>query len=435
MTTPTTSNVIRVKLVKQPRYGLGFLIRQRSKAPHVIVSDLVSGGMAAESGLVQIGDIILKVNGTDLIDKDYEDSVKLLKALPINSLVVLILKGPEGYTSHLETRFTNDGTPRTVRITKPILSADSFMDKIKKTFTSSSPKACRSKQTQVSCGCSSGTDSQNDVNTTSLNGSLPSKPIQNGNRSSVSTKENNQITINPSNLSLEGHGKDNHTIINDKIEQVNQNRTSKKLPALSNTLGDNTTDTVLNKAHCAENGTNKRYISKSKTDEKSLKLDSVLKGETCHLKTVPSDKRVLKVSSNKSPDSAVMTSTSDFVRQNGHGGCNNQSSNPLVNISLQNDDADHQLIYGNNSDSTDRITNGTDVTKKTVDSNRLSERRGSPTSRRRSSLKKFVKLRHVGEERPVCTDTLHQKAIEVSGTPFILNTVRMVDYMFPYVMV
>ena len=50
----------------------------------------------------------------------------------------------------------------------------------------------------------------------------------------------------------------------------------------------------------------------------------------------------------------------------------------------------------------------------TLDVNRQPVRQSpSPKAFRKGSLKKFVTLRNVGDERPVCTDTLHQKASEV----------------------
>ena len=44
----------------------------------------------------------------------------------------------------------------------------------------------------------------------------------------------------------------------------------------------------------------------------------------------------------------------------------------------------------------------------------------SPKAFWRGSLKKFVTIRNVGDERPVCTDTLHQKASEVISRKYLL---------------
>ena len=48
-------NNIRVKLVKQKHGGLGFLVKQRTLKPFVLVASIVAGGVAEESGLVQVG--------------------------------------------------------------------------------------------------------------------------------------------------------------------------------------------------------------------------------------------------------------------------------------------------------------------------------------------------------------------------------------------
>ncbi|ESO82409.1 hypothetical protein LOTGIDRAFT_134597, partial [Lottia gigantea] len=114
-----TANTIRVKLVKQEKGGLGFLVKQRTNKPLVVVADLVSGGIAEESGLVQVGDVILRINDIDLTDMSYDSCVEILKAVPIDAPVVLLLRGPDGYVTHLETTFQENGMPKSVRVTKP----------------------------------------------------------------------------------------------------------------------------------------------------------------------------------------------------------------------------------------------------------------------------------------------------------------------------
>lgn len=131
---PDKSNLIRVKIVKRTETGLGFLIQSRTEKPHVVISAMVSGGMAEKSGLIRIGDTILRVNDTDITDKVYEDCVDLLKSLPTDSPVSLLLKGPDGYTSYLHTTFLENGAPHTVRITKPLQNNDSFVSRLRRTF-------------------------------------------------------------------------------------------------------------------------------------------------------------------------------------------------------------------------------------------------------------------------------------------------------------
>ncbi|KAM7391186.1 hypothetical protein PAMP_021893 [Pampus punctatissimus] len=112
-------NIISVRLFKRKVGGLGFLVKQRVSKPPVIVSDLIRGGAAEECGLVQVGDIVLAVNNKPLVDLSYERALETLKNVSPESHAVLILRGPEGFTTHLETTLSGDGRQRTVRVTRP----------------------------------------------------------------------------------------------------------------------------------------------------------------------------------------------------------------------------------------------------------------------------------------------------------------------------
>lgn len=113
-------NVISVRLFKRKVGGLGFLVKERVSKPPVIISDLIRGGAAEQSGLIQAGDIILAVNGQPLVDLSYDSALEVLRGIASETHVVLILRGPEGFTTHLETTFTGDGTPKTIRVTQPL---------------------------------------------------------------------------------------------------------------------------------------------------------------------------------------------------------------------------------------------------------------------------------------------------------------------------
>lgn len=113
-------NVISVRLFKRRVGGLGFLVKERVSKPPVIVSDLIQGGAAEQSGLIQPGDIILAVNSQPLVDLSYASALEVLRGVASETHVVLILRGPEGFTTHLETTFTGDGTPKTIRVTRPL---------------------------------------------------------------------------------------------------------------------------------------------------------------------------------------------------------------------------------------------------------------------------------------------------------------------------
>ncbi|XP_022076041.1 nitric oxide synthase, brain [Acanthochromis polyacanthus] len=116
-------NIISVRLFKRKVGGLGFLVKQRVSKPPVIVSDLIRGGAAEECGLVQVGDIVLAVNNKPLVDLSYERALETLKNVLPESHAVLILRGPEGFTTHLETTLSGDGRQRTVRVTRPAFPA------------------------------------------------------------------------------------------------------------------------------------------------------------------------------------------------------------------------------------------------------------------------------------------------------------------------
>nr|KAG5713275.1 hypothetical protein BaRGS_007802 [Batillaria attramentaria] len=87
-----------------------------------------------KAGLVQVGDIILRLNDINLAEMSYESAVEVLKAVPVDAPVVMLLRGPEGYTTHLETTFLENGMPKTIRVTKPI--QESIMHRIRRTFSS-----------------------------------------------------------------------------------------------------------------------------------------------------------------------------------------------------------------------------------------------------------------------------------------------------------
>ncbi|KAK3612602.1 hypothetical protein CHS0354_042110 [Potamilus streckersoni] len=130
-------NIIQVKLTKQPQYGLGFQLRNHTNRSCVVISDIVRGGSAAASGLVQAGDILAKVNDISLRGMSCEEADNILQLIPVDSQVILLIQCEDGNTTHLETRYSEDGLPRTVRITKPINQPETFISIIKRTFCSS----------------------------------------------------------------------------------------------------------------------------------------------------------------------------------------------------------------------------------------------------------------------------------------------------------
>ncbi len=110
-------NTFSVRLTKRPPHGLGFLVRKRKNNPPVVISDLIPGGVAEQSGLVQIGDILVAVNGVQLRDVPYNTALEVLRSVPMDSACVIVLRGPDGYRTRLESVLGPDGSVRVVRIT------------------------------------------------------------------------------------------------------------------------------------------------------------------------------------------------------------------------------------------------------------------------------------------------------------------------------
>lgn len=449
-----TSNIIRVKLLKQKKYGLGFLVRKRSKTPHVVVSDLVSNGTAAESGLVQVGDVILKVNEVSFENLCYEKSVEVLKSLPVGVAVVLILKGPEGYTSHLETRFSQDGSPRTIRITKPILPSEGLFGRIRKTFSASAAgRPCKTKQTQANCECHKSVTWHGDNTKPSLlNGDLQNENspcLHHGlNEYTVSLSTTNE----PSNLkqhvilSTKHPESDSFANKNDTAAHINKSVTNGNSPEILSTVKETIyQDQIFNKSASLNS-------SGCKVNEMDILNASHGKCNEHTANTRPEE-----MSNNKkvidSDDNISVFSENDMLKENGEiksyknvthiNNCElaeRASGNKLSKFDgiaqkenpgngYVNSDVNGQSLSGceMKREPTSHWANGVVNkingeavnAKKALDMDGKLERLGTHSTKN-SPAKKFVKLRHVGEERPVCSDTLHLKAIEVNSN-YIIN--------------
>ena len=470
-------NIVRVKLIKQKKYGLGFLIRKRPNTSDVIVSDLIGGGMAAESGLVQIGDIILKVNDTSLEDKSYEESVSLLKALPVNQPVSIILKGPDGYMSHLETRFSYDGTPRTVRITRPCIPEESFIDRLKKslslTVTSSPNKSYHTKQTQVN-------NDSHDVNNIQISTNKVTK-------TSSGTNYNNNIrTVTPIFVTArypddttdhetggrrQGKEKGEYDHIREESLQKsvgitngnNSDSGDDNTSAQSqNNPEDEAADSRCNSVTYCQSpcstgsrpGSNRTSNTQSPVTvfiNDKLETNCIENEPTRDEAFLPSE--LIKNQLGKtSPDSACGSMVQQSVNGLKESPANSDKGNlgtVYVNGDLNSSNSQEQRnIQSENGTVSKTPSNKGEGNKKGRENDHLYSgkrspsymdpafgRRGSslvggndlagqdgrrssmlsdPGSERRSSmLKKYVKLRNVGDERPVTTDTLHQKSMEV----------------------
>jgi len=120
---------ITVNLVKRQKGGLGVLASNAS--PHLAVSRVVKGGVAQETGFIEIGDVILEVNGKSLENVPYLKALEILDRVPTGETAVLKIRARDGFQAYLETVLDNEGVVKTVRVTKSKTSANgpSGMDK------------------------------------------------------------------------------------------------------------------------------------------------------------------------------------------------------------------------------------------------------------------------------------------------------------------
>ena len=106
------------------RSGFGLVVGKRSDTPPcLMVSCLQPGGEAASSGLIRPGDIILKINGTDVSHCLFPDALRNMEATDRDPELGLVIRAPLGYSTHLQTTFDQEGCPRTYRVTERLYTA------------------------------------------------------------------------------------------------------------------------------------------------------------------------------------------------------------------------------------------------------------------------------------------------------------------------
>ncbi|XP_039248117.2 nitric oxide synthase 1-like isoform X2 [Styela clava] len=126
-------DIISADICKRSIGGLGFLVRERRRKPVVIVSDIIEGGAAHDTGLLEVGDVVLKVNSVDLTNVSYQEALYALRAVKPGETATLLLRVRDGFTSRLETTFNHQGQARTVRITEssvPVVNSEGKSSKL-----------------------------------------------------------------------------------------------------------------------------------------------------------------------------------------------------------------------------------------------------------------------------------------------------------------
>lgn len=114
----TSDGRITVNIVKRKLGGVGFVTSKRSASPYLAVSHVVKGGVAHETGLIHIGDVILEVNGKSLEGVPYHKALETLDKIPTGEEMVIKIRAKDGFQAYLETAFDDKGAVNTVRKTR-----------------------------------------------------------------------------------------------------------------------------------------------------------------------------------------------------------------------------------------------------------------------------------------------------------------------------
>ncbi|XP_055327334.1 nitric oxide synthase-like protein [Paramacrobiotus metropolitanus] len=112
------ANCIKIRIIKRPIHGLGFHLKNENNS--AVVAGLIAGCEAEKSNLIRIGDRITAVNSISVENMPFEQVLAILGKVPVETPVILLLKGPQNCRTHLVTTFAPDGSPVTIRHTESI---------------------------------------------------------------------------------------------------------------------------------------------------------------------------------------------------------------------------------------------------------------------------------------------------------------------------
>lgn len=123
----SASGVMRLRLRRSPTnettassfdFGFGFEVADRGQQPTLQVSKLIADSETERSGLLRVGDIILKVNGVEVAACTFDEALQTLASTPAGAYASFLVRAPFGFSTQLVTTFAEDGTPSTMRITE-----------------------------------------------------------------------------------------------------------------------------------------------------------------------------------------------------------------------------------------------------------------------------------------------------------------------------
>ncbi|XP_078670103.1 nitric oxide synthase 1-like [Branchiostoma floridae x Branchiostoma belcheri] len=116
-------NIIVVMLVTKDQVdGLGLSLKRRAAGHgkvHVVIEEVIRGGPADQTGMVQPGDTIVAVNGQDIESLSYQEATQVIRDIEPGKPLELVLRGPKWFHTYLETVRLSTGQIKTVRVTRP----------------------------------------------------------------------------------------------------------------------------------------------------------------------------------------------------------------------------------------------------------------------------------------------------------------------------
>lgn len=113
-----TANAIKIRIIKRKISGLGFCLGNDNEK--AIISKLIPGSEAEKCRLVSAGDCITSINSISVENMTFEQIITILDQVPVETPVILLLKGPANCRTRLVTTFSGDGSPKTTRLTEPV---------------------------------------------------------------------------------------------------------------------------------------------------------------------------------------------------------------------------------------------------------------------------------------------------------------------------
>lgn len=375
-------------------------MKERATKPCVIVSGLLCSGMAEESGLIQVGDTILRINDIDLIDMSYESAIEILKAVPVDTQVTLLLRGPDGHTTHLETIYLENGIPLTVRITKPVAPEDSLLNRIRRTFSPNPSPQSSINNLKMLCG-----------NRTPSKSKRKNSPHRSHNTDSDKDKTSCKADISPcdgcpniaeikeNGLDMRSHPnqmKDNRGAVAQIGLECQTNVTADGQHTLLDNKSDGSPKIVLTKpSPSGALDSNENYqestftIQRTNGSSPTKRTIEILQDNDEITIVIKGDIRIKNEGSTTTPQSSprpenIKKNVPENARSHEHNG---------------------SVPDGERIKKEERRTS----LQSPNQARKLSDRRGSVVA----SPKKFSKLRNLLDERKTVTDKLHIKAMQV----------------------